>query len=58
MANGGEYTKEDLSAFPYELDWSKRLNYMPRTRSQEDCGSCYAISTMSMLDFRLKIKYP
>lgn len=31
---------------------------MPRTRSQEDCGSCYAISTMSMLDFRLKIKYP
>lgn len=53
-----DYIEEDLSMFPKELDWSKKISYMSKTRSQEDCGSCYAISSMSMMDFRLKIKYP
>lgn len=38
------------------FDWSKQINYMPKARAQKDCGSCYIIAAMSMIDFRLRIK--
>ena len=44
--------KNELKYF----DWSKEINYMPKAREQKDCGSCYVIAALSMVDFRLRIK--
>jgi cathepsin C len=44
---------EDVSDLPKELSWIK---YLGPVREQKDCGSCYAISTMSMLSARLRMK--
>lgn len=38
------------------FDWSEEIGWMPKARQQRSCGSCYVISTMSMLDFRLRIQ--
>ena len=48
----GKGEEEELKHF----DWSEKIQYMPKVREQKDCGSCYVIATMSMIDFRLRIK--
>ncbi|KAL4493462.1 hypothetical protein ABPG72_007470 [Tetrahymena utriculariae] len=48
------YSMESLSDLPKSFDWAE---YIHAPRSQEDCGSCYAIATTSMLSSRLWIKY-
>ena len=57
LQEGSAYLKEDLSRFPAEWNWNEKLNYEPEVRAQGDCGSCYAISTVTMVDYRIKIKY-
>jgi len=45
--------KVDVSDLPKSLNWEK---YLPEPGQQGSCGSCYAISTLKMLESRLKIK--
>lgn len=47
---------KDNPAQQKHFDWSEEIGWKPKVRQQKDCGSCYVISTMSMLDFRLKIQ--
>lgn len=49
-----KYTSEDVSEFPKFFDWKKVLRF---AGSQGNCGSCYAYSTIRMIEARLKIKY-
>ncbi|CAD8121312.1 unnamed protein product [Paramecium sonneborni] len=44
----------DLSHLPKEFSWEKYLG--KKIYEQKGCGSCYTISTMTMLSARLKIK--
>jgi len=37
-------------------NFKRWVDYMPPVRNQGKCGSCYAVSTLSMLEARLKIK--
>jgi cathepsin C len=46
--------KKDLEEMNFDC-WKK---YMPDSRSQGGCGSCYAMATIGMLEARFKIKYP
>lgn len=43
---------------PRCLDWRSQLgkNYDTPVKSQGDCGSCYALSTISMIEARIRIK--
>lgn len=45
-------------ALPEEWDWSDidGVSYVSNPREQGDCGSCYTISTVGMLESRLRIK--
>ena len=43
----------DLSHLPKEFSWEKYLG--SKIYEQVNCGSCYTISTMTMLSARLKI---
>ncbi len=36
------------------FDWG---DYIPKPIEQGDCGSCYLISTLQMLESRIRIKY-
>jgi cathepsin C len=45
---------ENVSEFPKSFDWKKILK---TAGSQGSCGSCYAYSTMRMMEERLKIAY-
>jgi cathepsin C len=47
-------TNEDISEFPKSFDWKKILK---PAGSQGNCGSCYAYSTMRMMEARLKIAF-
>lgn len=44
-----------LSNIPDEKDW-RETGCIPEPMNQESCGSCYAISTMTMVDSMLCIK--
>jgi len=46
--------KEDVSDLPKNFDWK---NYLRPAGSQGNCGSCYAYSSIRMLESRLKIAY-
>ena len=46
--------KSDVSDLPKSFSWKEKLN---PPREQGDCGSCYVLSTIQMLEARLKIKY-
>lgn len=46
--------KEDVSDFPKNFDWK---NYLRSAGSQGNCGSCYAYSTIRMIEARMKIAY-
>jgi len=46
--------KEDVSDFPKDFDWK---NYLRSAGSQGNCGSCYAYSTIRMIEARIKIAY-
>jgi cathepsin C len=45
-------------ALPKAWDWADidGVNYVSQPREQGDCGSCYTISTVEMLESRLRIK--
>ncbi|XP_065577934.1 dipeptidyl peptidase 1-like [Artemia franciscana] len=45
------------SFLPDEFDWRNvsGVNYVSPVRNQEKCGSCYAFSSMGMLESRLRI---
>lgn len=45
------------SALPNEWDWSdiEGVNYVSEPREQGECGSCYAIATIEMIEARLRI---
>lgn len=47
----------ETSKLPKDWDWSniEGVNYVSPPRRQGDCGSCYAISTVEMLESRLRI---
>lgn len=45
---------EDVSDLPKEFDWSHLLG---EVRAQKQCGSCYAIATIQMLEARIKLKH-
>ena len=45
--------KEDVSDLPKNLSWAQ---YLPEVGQQGGCGSCYAISTLKMLEARIRIK--
>lgn len=46
------------STYPsYPKNFSKWVPYMTPPRNQGQCGSCYAVATINMLEARLKIKY-
>lgn len=44
----------DVTDLPKEFSWREYLSPM---REQGSCGSCYAFSTLQMLEARLRIKY-
>jgi cathepsin C len=46
------------SALPKSFDWSdvNSMNYLEPVMDQQDCGSCYAASSVRMLSARHKIK--
>ena len=46
--------EHDLSDLPMEFSWGQ---YLGQVREQGDCGSCYIIATIQMLEARLRIKY-
>ena len=46
------FSKEDTTGLPKEFNWAEKIH---PARSQEDCGSCYAIATTAMLSSRLWI---
>ena len=46
--------KSDVSDLPKSFSWKHILN---PAKSQGGCGSCYVLSTLQMLQARLKIKY-
>jgi len=48
--------KNDELQYLKHFDWSEKIGYISKSREQKDCGSCYVIATMSMIDFRLRIK--
>jgi len=48
------YIKEDVSDFPKNFNWK---NYLRPAGSQGNCGSCYAYSTVRMMEARLKIHF-
>ena len=45
---------EDVGKKEY-FSWEKAVGYSSRVYSQGDCGACYVISTLGMIDFRLRI---
>jgi cathepsin C len=45
---------EDVSEYPKSFDWKK---FLKPAGSQGNCGSCYAYSTMRMMEARLKIAF-
>jgi len=50
MPNG----REDVSDFPKNFDWK---GFLRAAGSQGNCGSCYAYSTIRMIEARTKIAY-
>ena len=46
--------QEDVSDFPKNFDWKR---YLRAAGSQGNCGSCYAYSTIRMIEARMKIVY-
>lgn len=46
--------KDDVSDFSKNFDWK---NYLRSAGSQGNCGSCYAYSTIRMIEARIKIAY-
>jgi len=49
--------QSDNSFIPDSWDWRNvdGVNYIPEVRNQGGCGSCYAFSSMGMLEARLRI---
>jgi C1A family cysteine protease len=45
---------EDLAMFPKDFDWMEKVR---PAGSQGACGSCYALSTIRMVEARLNILY-
>lgn len=48
------FEMRDLSDLPTSFTWEE---YLDPSVSQSECGSCYIISSVSMLNSRLRIKY-
>lgn len=48
----------DVSDLPKKFTKWTDEGYMPKTKNQGSCGSCYAVATVNMLEARLKIKFP
>merc|ERR1712216_17566 len=46
--------KVDVSDLPKHFDWAKQKNTVPEVRDQK-CGSCYAFSTLDMMESRMRI---
>jgi len=53
-----EVDQIDESILPKNWDWRNvgGKNYVPKTREQKSCGSCYIFSTLSSLEARLRIQ--
>ncbi|GFQ76884.1 dipeptidyl peptidase 1 [Trichonephila clavata] len=49
--------KRIASQLPVEFDWRnvKGVNYVSPVKNQGECGSCYAFSSLAMLESRLRI---
>ncbi|XP_054718884.1 LOW QUALITY PROTEIN: dipeptidyl peptidase 1-like [Uloborus diversus] len=52
-----EVSKSLLSRWPEQFDWRdvNGVNYVSPVRNQGSCGSCFAFSSMGMLESRLRI---
>jgi cathepsin C len=46
--------KVDVSDIPQSFDWAKQKGIVPEVRDQK-CGSCYAFSTLDMMESRMRI---
>lgn len=44
-----------ITEVPKEFSWKDKMS---KPRSQGSCGSCYAVSTLSMLEARIRKNYP
>ncbi|GFS44135.1 dipeptidyl peptidase 1, partial [Trichonephila inaurata madagascariensis] len=51
-------SKALFDSLPQEFDWRNvsGVNYVSPIRDQGGCGSCYAFSSMAMLESRLRIQ--
>ncbi|KAL3174081.1 hypothetical protein MRX96_011822 [Rhipicephalus microplus] len=52
-----EEQRKLASTLPEEFDWRNvsGVNYVSPVRNQDSCGSCYAFSSMALLESRLRI---
>jgi cathepsin C len=50
--------KSNSQSFPQKFDWRDMngVNYDSPVRKQGECGSCYAISAITVLESRIRIK--
>ncbi|RWS06917.1 Dipeptidyl peptidase 1-like protein [Dinothrombium tinctorium] len=50
--------KRDVKTVPLEFDWRNvnGVNYVSPVRNQGACGSCYAFSSVGMIESRLKVQ--
>ncbi|CAL1287405.1 unnamed protein product [Larinioides sclopetarius] len=50
-------SEEAFGSLPEEFDWRNKsgVNYVSPIRNQGGCGSCYAFSSMGMLESRLRV---
>ncbi|MRA76192.1 peptidase C1, partial [Bacillus thuringiensis] len=49
--------KKLVAALPESFDWRNRdgVDFVPKVRDQEGCGSCYAFASVEMNEARLRI---
>lgn len=54
---GDSFIEIDVSDLPQSFDWRNKdgQNYLDAVVDQGSCGSCYAVSTMSMINSRVRI---
>lgn len=57
VAEASPFVRRMAEFLPEEWDWRNisGVNYVPKVKNQGSCGSCYAFSSMGMLEARLRV---